>query len=100
MELKGMAKITGINCEAWPAFCKDHGAEETPMVKLFPLNPMPAYKYTGDMKKEKLVKALSKMIPNFVTELTSEARDTLHSLSSTSEVSSVDLEASPSVQFP
>merc|ERR1711904_167427 len=74
-ELKGMAKITGINCEAWPAFCKEHGAEETPMIKLFPLNPMPAYKYAGDMKKEKLVKALSKMIPNFVTDLTSDAAD-------------------------
>jgi len=75
-ELKGMAKITGINCEAWPAFCKEHGAEETPMVKLFPLNPMPAYKYAGDMKKEKLVKALSKLIPNFVTELSGDAADT------------------------
>jgi hypothetical protein len=74
-ELKGMAKITGINCEAWPAFCKEHGAEETPMVKLFPLNPMPAYKYAGDMKKEKIVKALSKMIPNFVTDLTADAAD-------------------------
>ena len=33
-------------------------------------------RYAGDMKKEKLVKALSKMIPNFVTDLTSDAADT------------------------
>jgi len=76
-ELKGMAKITAVNCEAWPAFCKDKSVTETPTVMMFPLNPMPAYKYTGELKKEKLVKAVSKMIPNFVTELAAgDAADT------------------------
>merc|ERR1719258_909559 len=36
---------------------------------------MPASKYGGEMKKEKLVKAISKMIPNFATDLTAETAD-------------------------
>jgi hypothetical protein len=75
-ELKGMIKITGLNCEAWPVFCKDQDITETPAIKFFPVNPMPAYKYTGEMKKEKIVKGISKMVPNFVTELKADMADT------------------------
>jgi hypothetical protein len=75
-ELKGMIKITGLNCEAWPVFCKDQDVTETPAIKFFPVNPMPAYKYTGEMKKEKVVKGISKMVPNFVTELKADMADT------------------------
>jgi len=74
-ELKGMAKIVAINCEAYPVFCKDHDMQETPGVKLYPLNPMPAYKFTGEMKSSKLVKTISKLIPSYVTELKSDAAD-------------------------
>jgi hypothetical protein len=74
-ELKGMAKVTAVNCESSAPFCKDHGIDSTPAVKLFPINPMPASKYGGEMKKEKLVKAISKMIPNFSQEITAETAD-------------------------
>jgi thioredoxin-like negative regulator of GroEL len=75
-ELKGMAKVTAINCETSAPFCKTHDITTTPAVKLFPVNPMPAAMYKGEMKKEKLSKAISKMIPSFATELTAEAADT------------------------
>jgi len=74
-ELKGMAKITAINCEDWPVFCKDHEGTETPKIKLFPVNPMPAYLYKGKLEKGAISKAVSKMIQNLATDLTKDNVD-------------------------
>jgi hypothetical protein len=75
-ELKGMAKVTAVNCESSADFCKKHDITTTPTIKLFPVNPMPAGMYKGEMKKEKVSKAVSKMIPSFATEITAENVDT------------------------
>jgi len=74
-ELKGMAKITAINCEDWPVFRKDHEGTETPKIKLFPVNPMPAYLYKGKLEKGAISKAVSKMIQNLATDLTKDNVD-------------------------
>jgi len=70
-----MAKITVINCDDWPVFCKEHEATETPAIKLFPVNPMPAYKFKGKMEKGAMSKAVSKMIQNLSTELNKDNLD-------------------------
>lgn len=70
-----MAKITAINCEDWPVFCKEHDVAETPAIKLFPTNPMPAYKFKGKLEKGSMSKAVSKMIGNLATDLTKENSD-------------------------
>jgi len=75
-ELKGMIKVTSMSCDDWPVFCKQHDVVTTPMVKVFPVNPQPAYVYSGELSTKKLSNHLSKLIQSKVTVLTKENVDT------------------------
>jgi len=74
-ELKGMAKVTAINCNDWPIFCKKNDVTETPKIKMYPINPVPAFFYEGKMEAKAIAGKLSKMFPNLGTALTMENID-------------------------
>lgn len=76
-DLKGMVKVTAIDCEENAAFCKKHDVIATPHITVFPPNPVPHYKYGGDLSAADAGKKLSNhalnKIPSFVTELKDKA---------------------------
>lgn len=74
-ELKGMAKVCAISCDDWPVFCKNHDVTQTPTVKMFPTNPIPAYKFEGKMEVKALSARVASMIPNNAQVLNKETID-------------------------
>jgi len=74
-ELKGMAKVTAINCNDWPIFCKKNDVKETPKIMIYPINPQPAFAYEGKMEAKVIAGKLSKLFPNLGTGLTAETVD-------------------------
>lgn len=75
-DLKGMAKICALSCEDFPVFCEKNNVKETPAVMIYPLNPMPAFLYSGKMETKAIAGKVAKLIPDFSTTLTSENVDT------------------------
>lgn len=63
-DLKGMAKVTAMSCTDFPVFCKKADVKETPHVQIYPVNPIPPYKYEGKMETKSLVGRISKNIPD------------------------------------
>ena len=53
---------------------------ETPKIKLYPVNPFPAFAYEGKMESKALVGKLSKMIPDHSTRITKETQPTSFSI--------------------
>jgi len=74
-ELKGMAKVTAMNCNDWPIFCKKNDVKETPKVMMYPINPQPPFAYEGKMESKAIAGKLSKLFPNMGTELTTQNLD-------------------------
>lgn len=74
-DLKGMAKVVAISCDDWPVFCKNHDVTQTPTVKMFPTNPIPAYKFEGKMEAKAISARVASMIPNNAQVLTKENID-------------------------
>jgi len=74
-ELKGMAKVTAINCNDWPGFCTKQKVTTTPAIMMYPINPFPAFVYEGKMESKSLVSKISKMIPDFSTKITKDNVD-------------------------
>jgi len=74
-ELKGMAKVTAINCNDWPLFCKKEKVTTTPTIMMYPINPFSAFLYEGKMEAKSIVGKLSKMIPDLSTRITKENAD-------------------------
>merc|ERR1719498_656807 len=74
-ELKGMAKVTAINCNEWQKFCDKNNVKSTPAIMMYPVNPFPAYLYKGEMEAKAISGKLSKMIPDHSTKLTKENID-------------------------
>jgi len=68
-ELKGMAKVTAINCNDWPLFCKKNNVKTTPSIMMYPVNPFPAFLYEGKMESKGIAGKLSKMIPDQSTKI-------------------------------
>jgi len=73
--LKGMAKVTAISCSDFSSFCEKQGVKETPTVMVYPVNPMPAFKYEGKMEEKALSGKISKFMPDFTSKVTSETAD-------------------------
>jgi len=69
-DLKGMAKICAISCSDYPVFCDKQGIKETPAVMIYPVNPMPAFKYEGKMEGKAVSGKVARFIPDFSTKLT------------------------------
>jgi len=74
-EVKGMAKVTAINCNEWAAFCKKNNVQSTPSIMLYPINPFPAYIYTGKMEAKAISGKIQKMIPDYSVKLTKDTID-------------------------
>lgn len=75
-DMKGMAIVTALNCNDYSVFCKNEGVKETPSIKIYPPNPIPAFVYDGKHEKAAIVGKVSKFIKNLATELTKESHDT------------------------
>jgi hypothetical protein len=74
-EMKGMAKITAINCNDWAGFCKKNNVAATPAVMMYPTFPAPAYLWEGKMESKAIAARVSKMIPDMSTRITKDAVD-------------------------
>jgi hypothetical protein len=74
-ELKGMAKVTAINCNEWQKLCDKNNVKSTPSIMLYPVNPFPAFLYTGKMESKAISGKLSKLIPDHSTKITKDNID-------------------------
>jgi hypothetical protein len=74
-ELKGMAKVTAMNCKTNKKFCDKNEVKSTPVIQMYPVFPAPAYLYNGKMEKAAIAGKISKMIPDLSTKLTMENVD-------------------------
>eukprot|EP00929_Paragymnodinium_shiwhaense_P053360 TRINITY_DN266_c0_g1_i1.p1 TRINITY_DN266_c0_g1~~TRINITY_DN266_c0_g1_i1.p1 ORF type:complete len:447 (+),score=185.16 TRINITY_DN266_c0_g1_i1:75-1343(+) len=61
-DLKGMCKITALSCTEFGKFCEKQGVKETPAIMIYPMNPMPAFKYEGKLE----AKAISGKVAKFI----------------------------------
>jgi len=75
-DLKSMAKVTAINCEDWPEFCKKNNVKQTPAIMVYPTNPVPAFMYEGKMESKAIMAKLTRFIPDFSNKVTKENVDT------------------------
>jgi len=74
-DLKGMAKITAVNCAEFDVFCKKQGVKETPTVMVYPPNPVPAFKYEGKLESKAVGAKVSRFMQDYSEKLTSENVD-------------------------
>jgi len=75
-ELKGMVKICAINCADYDVFCEKQGVKTTPTVMIYPMNPMPAFKYEGKMETKALSGKVVKFVQDQSIKLTKDNVDT------------------------
>lgn len=75
-DLKGMAKVTAINCNDWAGFCSKNNVKETPAVMIYPINPYPAFLHTGKMEAKAISHQVARLIPDFTTRVTQENFET------------------------
>mmetsp|Transcript_80144 Transcript_80144/g.235741 ORF Transcript_80144/g.235741 Transcript_80144/m.235741 type:complete len:419 (+) Transcript_80144:116-1372(+) len=76
VDMKGMAKICAISCTDWPVFCEKNGVKETPSLMVYPINPVPAFKYEGKMEAKAISAKIARFIADYSTKLTKENIDT------------------------
>jgi len=75
-DMKGMSKICAFSCSDNPAFCSKQGVKETPSIMIYPVNPMPAFKYEGKMEAKAVAAKVAKFMPDLSIKLTQENVDT------------------------
>jgi len=75
-DLKGMSKICAFSCTDNPAFCTKQGVKETPSIMVYPVNPIPAFKYEGKMEAKAVSGKVAKFMPDQTIKLTKENVDT------------------------
>merc|ERR1719356_368231 len=71
-DLKGMIKVTALSCSDFPVFCKKQGVEQTPAVMIYPVNPIPAFKYEGKFEAKAIASKVTRFIQDMSTKLTKE----------------------------
>jgi len=74
-DLKGMAKICAMSCTEFPVFCEKNGVKETPSIMVYPINPVPAFKYDGKMESKALSAKIARFIADYSMKLTKENVD-------------------------
>jgi len=74
-DLKGMAKICALSCTDFPTFCEKQGVTSTPTVMIYPINPMPAFKFEGKLESKAIAGKVSKFFPDFSTKLAADTAD-------------------------
>jgi thioredoxin-like negative regulator of GroEL len=75
MELKGMAKITAMNCNQNAKFCTKNNVKQTPALMMYPTFPMDPFLWQGKMETKAVAGKIAKMIPDLSTVLTKENVD-------------------------
>merc|ERR1719517_332200 len=75
-DMKGMSKICAFSCTDNPGFCTKQGVKETPSIMIYPVNPMPAFKYEGKMEAKGVSAKVSKFMPDQSIKLTKDNVDT------------------------
>jgi hypothetical protein len=74
-DMKGMMKITALNCAEFRPYCTKQGVKETPHVQIYPLNPMPTFKYEGKLEAKALSGKMSKFLLDQSVKITKENVD-------------------------
>merc|ERR1712194_468052 len=74
-DLKGMAKIAALSCTDFPGFCEKQGLTATPHVTIYPINPMPAFKYEGKLEAKAIAGKVSKFMPDLTHKLAADMAD-------------------------
>merc|ERR1719356_1053047 len=74
-DLKGMVKITAMSCTEFAPFCKKLGVEQTPTIMIYPVNPMPAFKYEGKLEAKGIAAKVTRFIQDMSTKLTKDNVD-------------------------
>mmetsp|Transcript_115735 Transcript_115735/g.247377 ORF Transcript_115735/g.247377 Transcript_115735/m.247377 type:complete len:426 (-) Transcript_115735:181-1458(-) len=74
-ELKGMAKITAISCTDFSVFCEKQGVKETPTVMIYPVNPVPAFKFEGKLEAKAVSAKVARFMPDFTVKVTKDNVD-------------------------
>jgi len=75
-ELKGMAKVTAMNCNDFPVFCDKQGVKETPSIMIYPPNPVPAFKFEGKLEQKAISGKISRFMPDTTVMVTKDNIDT------------------------
>merc|ERR1719401_948323 len=76
-DLKGMVKVTAMSCSDFGVFCDKQGVKQTPSVMIYPVNPIPAFKYEGKMEAKAIAAKVTRFITDMSTKLTKENVDSL-----------------------
>merc|ERR1719401_2631367 len=76
-DLKGMVKVTAMSCSDFGVFCDKQGVKQTPFVMIYPVNPIPAFKYEGKMEAKAIAAKVTRFITDMSTKLTKENVDSL-----------------------
>merc|ERR1712232_1366684 len=74
--LKGMAKVSALNCAEFKMFCDKNGVKETPHVQIYPPNPVPAFKYEGKLEEKAIFGKIARYMTDMSTKLTKDIIDT------------------------
>jgi len=74
-DLKGMMKVTALSCSEYKMYCDKQGVKETPHVQIYPLNPMPPFKYEGKLEAKAIGGKMSKFLLDQSTKITKENVD-------------------------
>lgn len=75
-DMKGMSKVCAISCTEHSAFCTKQGITETPTIMVYPVNPIPAFKFEGKMEAKAISGKISKLMPDNSIKLTKDNVDT------------------------
>jgi len=74
-DLKGMCKITALSCTEFGKFCEKQGVKSTPTIMIYPMNPMPAFKYEGKLEQKAISGKVAKFIGDNSVKLTKDTVD-------------------------
>merc|ERR1719401_1734906 len=74
-DLKGMVKVTAMSCSDFGVFCDKQGVKQTPTVMIYPVNPIPAFKYEGKFEAKGIAGKVTRFITDMSVKLTKENVD-------------------------
>lgn len=76
-DFKGMAKIAALSCSDFSVFCKKQGiaTAETPVVMIYPPNPIPAFKFDGKLESKAIGAKVARFMPDMTVALTADNAD-------------------------
>jgi len=70
-DMKGILRITSVDCDEYAALCEKESVTEVPTVKIYPLLPAPAQKYEGELSGKKIAGYASQFVEGKTMNLNS-----------------------------